>query len=351
MNAAASASFRPLRPLRRGDTVAVVAPAGPARPEQLALVEPLFARFGLQARLYPSCRARHPVHDYLAGDDALRLADLHAALADPAMQAVFCLRGGYGCTRLLEGIDTALVRAQGHKPLVGYSDITALHALWQREGVLSVHAPMPASDLVRDGAHGDAQALFALLMQAPAAGPGSTREPASELAHGVAYGLAPEPEREPERGPAPESAPELLPGAWRLPGAEGGRVSGRLLGGNLSLVAALAGTPWQIDTRGAILFLEDVSEAVYRVDRLLVQLRQAGALRAARGFLLGSFTEDDDPTPVLREHLGGLGKPVLFGWPAGHGRPNRPLVLGARVTLDVAAGSLRHDEAVWAKSA
>jgi muramoyltetrapeptide carboxypeptidase len=292
-----------MKHLREGDLVGVIAPAGPATAERVALVAPLFARFGLRARLYPSCHARHAQHDFLAGDDATRLADLQAAFADDEVRAVFCLRGGWGSPRLLEDIDSALLRAHA-KPFIGYSDITALHALLQREGLVSFHAPMPASDLVIDGAQDDADALFALLMQ--------------PLPAGHVF------------------APALLRGAWHV----GRSVSGRLVGGNLSLIASLCGTPWAIDARGAILFIEDVSEALYRVDRLLTQLRHTGLLDAAAGFLLGSFTEDADPTAVLREHLGSLGKPVLAGWPAGHGRPNRALPLGARVTLDAAAGTV-----------
>ncbi len=300
-----------MRPLRRGDLVGVIAPAGPATTERVALVEPLFARFGLRARLYPSCHARHPQHDFLAGDDAVRLADLHAAFADADVRAVFCLRGGWGSPRLLAQIDTALLRRH-NKPFIGYSDITALHVLLQSEGLVSFHAPMPASDLVIDGAEDDAAALFALLM--------------NPLPAGRVF------------------APALLPGAWHV----GGTTSGRLVGGNLSLMASLCGTPWAIDARGAILFIEDVSEALYRVDRLLTQLRHSGVIDAASGFLLGSFTEDADPTAVLREHLAGLGKPVLAGWPAGHGRPNRALPLGAGVTLDAGAGTLTLDEGVLA---
>ena len=295
--------------LRAGDLVGVIAPAGPATAERVALVEPLFARFGLRTRLYPSCHARHPQHDFLAGDDALRLADLHAAFADADVRAVFCLRGGWGSPRLLAGVDTTLLRAH-IKPFIGYSDITALHALLQRQGLMSFHAPMPASDLVIDGAEDDAAALFALLMQ--------------PLTAGRVF------------------APTLLPGAWHV----GGAASGRLVGGNLSLVAALAGTPWALDARGAILFLEDISEALYRVDRLLTQLRHTGLLDAAAGFLLGSFTEDADPTTLLREHLARLGKPVLAGWPAGHGQPNRALPLGAKATLDAAAGTLTLEQDV-----
>ncbi|MDP1912215.1 LD-carboxypeptidase [Brevundimonas sp.] len=291
--------------LQPGDRVAVLAPAGPAAPEALAAVAPLYARHGLRVRLYPSC---HADSGYLAGPDALRLADLHAALADDEVAALHCLRGGYGAMRLLDGIDTALVR-RSRKLLIGYSDITALHALWCREGLASLHAPMPASDLVLPGREGDEQALFTLLRQGLRAG--------ERLA--------------PELDPAPRAAGLHHPG----------RAEGRLIGGNLSLVAALLGTPWAWPAPGAILFLEDVGEELYRVDRLLTQLRLAGVLEAAAGFVLGSFTEEASPAALLREMLGTLGKPLLAGWPAGHGTPNRPLPLGVRVALDADAGTLQ----------
>jgi len=301
----------PCRHLRRGDLVGVVAPAGPSTPERMARVAPLFERYGLRARLYPGCHARHPQHDFLSGDDATRLDDLHAAFADPDVAAIFAARGGWGSARLLDRIDTALLRANP-KPFVGFSDLTALHALLAREGLVGIHAPMPASNLVIEGAEADADALFDVLMAPLPAGR--------------------------------RLAPTRAAGAWRVPG----RASGRLVGGNLSIVAALCGTPWAWPIDDTILFLEDVSEALYRVDRLLTQLRLAGVLAGARGFLLGSFTEDADPAAVLREHLAGLGKPVLSGWPAGHAEPNRPLPLGVRVTLDASAGCLLLDEAVLA---
>jgi len=302
---------RPYRHLRRGDRIGVIAPAGPCTPERVVLVEPLFERHGLHARLYPGCHARHPEHDFLAGDDATRLADLHAAFADSDIAAVFCLRGGWGSARLLDRVDSALLRANP-KPLIGFSDITALHALLAREGLVGLHAPMPGSNLVLAGDEDDAQALFELLMQPLPAG------------H--------------------RFAPALASDSWRV----AGQVSGRLVGGNLAIVASLLGTPWAWPMGDAILFLEEVSEAPYRVDRLLTQLRHAGVLRSARGFLLGSFSEDGDATAVLREHLAGLGKPVLAGWPAGHARPNRALPLGAAVTLDAGTGILTLDEHVLA---
>lgn len=300
-------ALTPWLPLRQGALVGVVAPSGPVDPAVLPAVEALYARHGWRARLYPSCRARHPVLPYLAGDDAQRLADLHAALADDEVAAIHCLRGGYGAMRLLPGIDTALLRAKP-KLLMGYSDITALHALWAAEGLPSLHAPMPASDLVRPGREDDEAALVAL------------------LEGGLPAGTV--------------LAPELEPGEPVHPGV----AEGVLIGGNLSLVAALCGTPWAWNPHRAILFLEDVSESLYRVDRYLVQLQLAGVLRAVAGIVLGSFTESEAPEALLRERLLPLcretAKPLLGGWPTGHGTPNRPLPLGLRVRLDAGAGTL-----------
>lgn len=293
--------------LAPGATVAVLAPASPALPARVAAVPALLAAQGWQARLYPSCQAgAGQALPHLAGTDAQRLADLMAAFADPAVDAVWCLRGGYGSGRLLAGIDAAQLSRQP-KLLIGYSDITALHLLVDRLGWPALHAPMLASDLVLPGREADAQALFTLLRE------------------GLCAGAV--------------LAPPRLPGAWCLPG----QASGRLLGGNLSLLAGLCGTPWQARADGVLLFIEEVGEAAYRIDRALLQLRLAGVLQAAAGFVLGSFTDSDDAAvteAVLRDHLGGLGKPVLAGWPSGHGTPHRPLPLGVAARLDAEAGTL-----------
>ncbi len=297
-------TLRTLRTLRPGDLIGVIAPAGPVAADQLDAVQALYARWGYRARLYPGC---HADTGYLAGPDALRLADLHKALADDAVAAIHCLRGGYGCMRLLDGIDAQLLQRKP-KLLIGYSDITALHALWARHGLASLHAPMPASDLIKAGRLDDEYALFELLRD------------------GLRAGAV--------------LAPALQPGSLCVPG----RAQGRLIGGNLSLVAALLGTPWAWQAQGAILFLEDVGEELYRVDRTLTQLRLAGVLGAVAGFVLGSFTEAASPTALLHDTLVALGKPLLGGWPAGHGTPNRSLPLGVRVALDAGAGQLMLQE-------
>lgn len=288
--------------LHRGDLIGVIAPAGPVDPQRLAAVPGLYEAQGWRARIYPSCAQRC---DYLAGDDDTRLADLHAALADPEVAAIHCIRGGYGSMRILDRIDTALVR-RAAKLLVGYSDITALHALWAQQGLASLHAPMPASDLLLPGREADREAFFALLRNGLVAG--QTLAPTLDTT----------------------TASLCRPGV----------AEGPLVGGNLSLVAALLGTPWAWDARGAILFLEDINEEPYRVDRLLTQLRLAGVLDAAAGFVLGSFTEEASPLGLLDEMLGGLRKPVLAGWPSGHGTPNRPLPMGLRVRMDAQAGTI-----------
>ncbi len=286
--------------LKSGDLIGVLAPASPVAADKLPAVQALYARWGFSVRLYPSC---HADTGYLAGSDASRLADLHAALADPDVVAIHCLRGGYGTMRLLDAVDTELLR-RSRKLLIGYSDITALHALWALHGLPSLHAPMPASDLIQQGREDDEAALLAVLR----------------------YGLR----------AGQVLAPKLQAGALRVEG----HAQGRLIGGNLSLVAALLGTPWAWDPRGAILFLEDINEELFRVDRLLTQLRLAGALDAVAGVVLGSFTEATYPQALLQQMLGGLNKPVLGGWPTGHGTPHLPLPMGARVALDATAGTL-----------
>ena len=281
--------------LCEGDLIGVIAPAGPVAPEALPAVQALYARHGYRVRLYPGC---HASTGYLAGPDALRLADLHAAMADDEVAAIHCLRGGYGAMRLLDGIDAGLLKRKP-KLLMGYSDITALHALWALHGLPSLHAPMPASDLIKPEREDDEAALFHLLR------------------HGLQAGAV--------------LAPVLDPGGLHLTG----EVSGQLIGGNLSLVAALLGTPWAWQPEGAILFLEDINEELYRIDRLLTQLRLAGVLDTVAGIVLGSFTEEVSPAQLLRDTLLPLNKPVLSGWPTGHGTPNRPLPMGLRVQLTV----------------
>lgn len=290
------------KPLPEGACLGVIAPAGPPKPGQLEQVPALLAAHGFRAKIFPGC-AGPACLGHLAAGDAQRLADVHAAFADPEVDAVLCLRGGYGSARLLAGIDTALLRRHP-KLLIGFSDITALHGLRDGLGLAGLHAPMPASNLLDDDAADDAQALFGLLHRGLQSG--------ERFAPGIAaHGLN-----------------------------QGAQMTGRLIGGNLAVFTALLGTPWAPRADGAILFLEDIAEEPYRVDRMLCQLRQAGLLEAAAGFLIGSFSEAASADEVLADYLAPLGKPILAGWPSGHCRPHLPLPLGLPVLLDVSARSL-----------
>lgn len=288
-------------PLRPGAAIAVIAPAGPPKPGRLAPVEGWLRERGYVPALLPSCFGPPPL-DFLAAPDVVRLADVHTAFADARFDAVLALRGGSGCIRLLDGLDLGRLAATP-KLLIGYSDLTVLHALRTRAGIPSLHAPMPASDWGLPGSEPDTDALFASLARGWRAG-------------------------------------DVVGQAASHPLSHGGVAHGPLIGGNLAMFCALLGTPYLPDVDGALLFVEDISEEPYRVDRMLTQLRLAGVLGRIAGLLVGSFTGAESAEAVLADHLGRLRCPVLAGWPSGHGQPNRPLPLGLRAEMDAAAGSL-----------
>lgn len=286
-------------PLPRGAHIAVIAPAGPPKPGRLDPVEGWLRARGYEATLLPSCFGPPPL-DFLAAPDDVRLADVHTAFAEARFDAVLALRGGSGCIRLLDRLQLGRL-ACTRKLLIGYSDLTVLHALRTNAGIASLHAPMPASDWGLPGAEADTDALFQRL--------------ASGWRAGDEVGQA---------------APHAL--------TRGGRAHGRLIGGNLAMFCALLGTPYLPEVDGALLFLEDISEEPYRVDRMLAQLRLAGVLDRIGGLLLGSFTGAEPPDAVLADHLARLRCPVLAGWPSGHGQPNRPLPLGVHAEMDATCG-------------
>jgi muramoyltetrapeptide carboxypeptidase len=294
--------FSPPPALRPGDRIAVIAPSSPFDHDAFeAGLAGLRQRYRVQYDEGLFTRA-----GYLAGDDSRRLGELTRALDDPDVRAIVAARGGYGATRLLDELPAERVARAG-KLLVGFSDITALHALWARAGLRSIHGPMVA-----------------------ALGRGSP----SHLARWF--------------DAVEGSPPEPLQGLDCLaPGV----TEGPLLGGNLAVLTALVGTPHGPPLDGAVLFLEDVGERPYRVDRMLTTLRQAGWLDRIAGIALGAFTEaaagPDGVTvrEVLLDRLAGLGVPVVASIPAGHLDDNLELPFGAPVRLDGHAGSLQFLEA------
>jgi muramoyltetrapeptide carboxypeptidase len=288
-------SFRKPSAVRPGDTVAVVAPAGPF---DKAVLETGLAVIDGRYQVRYDERI-HSRKRYLAGDDDRRFTELTQALADPAIKAVFSARGGYGAMRLLPRLASwALENPVPAKPLIGFSDITALHQWLQSNGIASIHAPV-LTQLGRVPAESPRR-LFSLLE--------STSSPAEPLEGGETY--------------------------------VGGTAEGPLLGGNLSVFTRLLGTPFMPALDGAILLLEDLSEQPYRLDRMWTHLELAGVFRKIRGIALGQFIgcEPRDggytAAEVLRELAAATGVPCASGFPIGHGDVNEPVPLGIRVRLE-----------------
>ncbi|HEY6219795.1 MAG TPA: LD-carboxypeptidase [Gemmatimonadaceae bacterium] len=282
--------------------MALVAPAGPLR-ESSELERALanVRAMGWDAVVAPHAQS---ADGYLAGSDADRAADLNSAIADSAIDAVWCLRGGYGAMRLLESLDYAAM-AKRPKPLIGYSDVTALHAAFGRNsGVVTFHGPTARQALPKFSRESLERALI------------NGGDPCGEM-----------------------------PSARTL---RGGKATGRLVGGNLALLASLAGTPFAPDYEKAIVVIEDVNEAHYRIDRMLTHLGLTGALSSCAGIVFGHFTdipkEFGDETWTLERILADAatraGVPCVAGAPFGHIDEQWTLPLGARATLDADARTL-----------
>jgi muramoyltetrapeptide carboxypeptidase len=281
------------------------------REEDLSAGVGALEAFGYRVRVAPNLLLREPLLG-LAGDDETRLKGYLSLVGDPAVDAIVFARGGYGATRLLSRLPVDLPRETG-KLHCGYSDVTALAAfLRERCGLVSIHGPMVAADL--------ASPLDPL-----------TAEWFPALLEG----------RGPDRLEVP-SADVLVPG----------RAEGPLVGGCLSLLAALVGTPWEYDYEGALLFFEEVGEEAYRVDRLLGTLVSAGRLARLAGIMVGSMTRvtfggEEDPArlrALLLDRLGPLGIPVAMGLPFGHAGPNVPLPVGARASWNGETRTLALEE-------
>jgi muramoyltetrapeptide carboxypeptidase len=304
----AKLSLPPIRKpprLRSGDLVGVVAPSGPLDESRLRAGVAVLEGWGLRVELGNAVFDRHA---YLAGGDAARRDDLQRMIDRPEVRAIFCARGGYGSQRLLPLLDLSVLQ-RNPKAIVGYSDVTALLTAALRAGVVAIHGPMVANDIARGLSVRSETHLRTVLMDA---------DHLWEV-----------------------DVPETI---------RPGRATGRLAGGCLSVLAATLGTPWAPDTDGTILFLEDVHEPPYRLDRLLTQLSQAGKLDHVAGVVFGTFagcppTDVAEALDVMRSCCGELRCPVGFGLPAGHDRANvggenLALPLGVEVALDTERGCL-----------
>ena len=311
--AATPAIIKP-QALHPGDTVQIVAPASNLKKDYLQRGVAELERLGFHVKYAADIldKAR-----YTAGSDKRRVRELMDAFADPEVKAVWAARRGYGAMRLFRLLDDEALRRQP-KIFIGYSDVTALHLyFYRRFGWVTFHGPMAAKDLAGGAEHYDQTTLLAALMQAQPVGE-ITSDRVQMLHRGI-----------------------------------GQQVRGRLVGGCLSLIASLLGTPDELDTSNTILLLEDASVKPYALDRMIQQLKLAGKFDSVRGIVFGEMTncvqhaeQGYTIQEVLAELTADLNVPVLFGLPSGHSpRGNLTLPLGVMATLDAAHDVLRIDEA------
>ena len=308
----------PLKPARLlpGDTIGVVSPASPpADARNIDRAVAALEALGYQVKLMPHVRQRH---GFLAGSDRDRADDLMRAFTDRKVKAILCVRGGHGVTRILPRLDFAAIR-KNPKIFVGYSDLTALHcALRSHANLISFHGPMLNADFVMHRFPKFIRESFLRTLMQPAA-PG-----------GICTGYK----------------------GKTISVLRGGTATGELIGGNLTMLCALLGTPWQPVFRRKILFFEDVNEPPYRFDRMLTQLLNAGLLQQVAGIAIGLNADCVDRmawrggefrqtlADVIRDRLLPLRVPIVAGLPFGHIAANATLPVGLRVTLDGRAGDL-----------
>ncbi len=302
------------KPLKKGDTIGLVGVSGALQnpeeryPKMMEAIDAL----GYKVIVADSCREQY---GYLSGSDASRARGLNQMFADDRVDAVVCMRGGYGVARMLDQVDFDIIRANP-KIFLGYSDITALHtAIHEKVGMVTFHGPMPSTCWTKFDDFTRESMLRAL----------TSTEPLGEL-------------KNPE-GMEPEC---VVPGVCE----------GTLVGGNLSLIASACGTPYALDVEGKVLLLEDIGEKIYRLDSMLTQLRQAGMFEKCAGVVLGGFTDCTVEyenyalvlEDIIRDIIVPAGKPVLANMSIGHMDTKITVPLGVRCRLDATNGVLEITE-------
>lgn len=291
--------------LKFGDTLGFVAPSGAVRTEgaiERAVQET--ERMGFKVKLGESAGQKY---GYLSGTDEVRARDINNMFADDEVDAIVCLRGGYGAMRILDKLDYEMI-ARHPKIFMGFSDITALHiALLEKCGLVTFHGPMAAANWAGKPLDDfSRESMYRVLMNA---------EPAGELANPPEY-----------------TKQTVNPGV----------AEGQLVGGNLMLIASSLGTPWELDTKGRIIFIEEIGERTYCVDRMLTQMRLAGKFDDCAGVVFGDFADCPIEYPefglsleeIIRDVVAPCGKPVFTGLRCGHCSPKLTLPFGVRARID-----------------
>ena len=290
--------------LQPGDTIGILAPAGNTDIDSLGDAVKYLKSLGYKVKVAPTCRA---VYGYFAGTDVMRAADVNNYFKDDEVDAILCLRGGYGSARILDKLDYEAIR-QHPKLFIGYSDITAMHtALEQNSHLVTFHGPMLTSFKKKESEMD------------------YTRDNFAKTINGSLY-------------PGEIAMPEGM----ALQSIQPGKAEGKLIGGNLCVLTSLLGTPYELKGDGGILLIEDVGEDTYKVDRMLQQLWQNGLLLRVNGVVVGEFLGAEDDYEEGEFHLDEVltyyaklsGKPWLKGVPVGHGKDNLCLPLGSRAVME-----------------
>lgn len=301
--------------LNPGDRIALIAPSSPVDKDKLQLSIESIEFLGLKPILYPSATL---VHGYLSGYDEVRVSDLNNAFADPKIDAVFCLRGGYGITRILNKIDFKTI-SKNPKLLLGYSDITGLHiALNQICNMITLHTTMPSRGW---------NSLDSITLKS--------------LTDNIF-------------SPIPTGQPPLIEGE-PIEIIHPGIAEGCIIGGNLSLLTATLGSPYEVDTKNKILFIEEVDEKNYKIDRGLTSLALAGKFSDCKGIILGTWADCGDPEieseknltlhQIFDEVISPFGKPAINNFRAGHIYPQITIPMGTKTRLDATKGTVEFLEA------
>lgn len=286
--------------LSKGDTVGIIAPAGPVDEEKLKRAIPFLESLGLHVRVGEHV---YKNNGFIAGTDKERINDFHEMIADPSIKAVFCARGGYGTGRIASELDYELIRTHP-KIFWGYSDITYLHtAIRQQTGLITFHGPMIASDVSSEQFDEQSAHSFKQLFSPNAITYDETISPLRVISEG--------------------------------------KVTGNLVGGNLSVFMSTLGTPYEINVKDCILLIEDIGEDPYQVDGLCNQLKQSGKLDEVAGIVIGDFrsrtldqsVRSEEFYFIFEHYFSHINKPVIAGFQIGHCFPNIGIPLGSRATL------------------
>lgn len=293
--------------IKKGDCIGILAPSaylkGLAESENFKRAVNFFQSRGYRVKIAPSCSLID--RKYFSGTAEQRAEDINNFFADDEVKAILCTRGGYGAAQVLDKLNYEII-SQNSKPLIGYSDITALHiALGEKSGIVTIHAPM----------------LFNFSNEKK-----MTSYTKAKFLNGIT-----------NKNPIGEFS---LPYGVKLKTLVKGDAEGIIIGGNLTVLTSLVGTPYELDGTGALLFLEDVGEEPYRLDRMLNQLYQSGLLNRVNGIIFGDFTDCENDNAnglqlenVLEHYAKISGKPTIIGFPAGHGKNNAFLPFGVHASM------------------